>query len=227
MNLTVDTSALLKFYDTEPSASNELGSSISAITGIIGEDIVFGLLRHFFEHEKKEHVEILHKCKAPGSSGYRLDGWILAKSHCYQTEVKNWCASSLSGRSVDESNLAEVAHYNLHHYLTCQRNSKKVWKVLQEMDQEQKCNGKEKSPLLAFWAPVALSPQITDLPPFFRCQLSGYEESIALAEVEHSFSEAWIFSASLYLRSLNTPKLTLCMPRAKERLKIMRDLILK
>lgn len=225
---TVDGEELLKFYDKD-GPRDDLGSPISAITGLIGEDLVLGLLQHYLRRSNKG-LKIVTQCKESGRKGACLDAWVITETNCYATEVKNWCASAFGGREVDdESNLMEVSRYNLTRYLANQEKPRTIWKVLLEMVKHPHCGDLPIKPLLAFWSPVALpdAKVRSDLAPFFECPIEPYLKSIHAAGVTppKEMSSVFIFSASLYLRTLKQKKIRLCMPRAIHRLKELEKLI--
>ncbi len=230
MNLTIRRKALLEFYDQRNKWPGDVGSPISGITGLIGEDLVLGLFQHYLR--TKEHViaKIPTRCKGPENRGSRLDAWVFTPNACYQTEVKNWCASAMGGVSVGSTDetLLRAAKLNLARYLGHKDTAKHVWKVLKPMSRTAEHEHLELRPLLAFWSPVAL-PKVKNtlqLAPFFSCPTKPYAEYIELAGVgEHAFRHVWIFSASLYLRELKQARIQLQMPRAVQRLKKLQELV--
>lgn len=220
----------MTFYDAK-GPCDELGSPISAITGLIGEDLVLGLLRHYLKATHGKEARIVTRCKEAGRRGAWLDAWVIADDICYATEVKNWCASAFGGKPIhpDESNLVEVSHHNLKLYLGKEMNAKQIWKVLREMVRHGDCGELEAKPLLAFWSPVAPTDvkNREALNPFFECPIKPFLASIKFAEVEipKKLKTVSVFSASLYLRTLNQRKLRVCMPRAIQRLRELENLI--
>lgn len=225
-----DLRKLLSFYDLKSNwkdpQEEDATSPISAITGLIGEDLVIGALRHYFRHRKQENLTFEPRCKQPGISGYRLDGWVLSSLFAYQTEIKNWCASALGGKSVAEDRLLEVAKDNLQHYLGGGENPRSVWKVLAKMEAAPVAD-RPIRPLLAFWSPVATGEQEADtLPPaFFDCEIAPYRDVIDGAGISTAFTTVSIFSASLHLRSLSDDVVELEMPRASRRLRKIEEML--
>lgn len=117
--MKVQKAALLEFYDKRRTWPTATGSPVSAITGVIGEDLVLGLLcRHL------DGKILSYGCKPGGSSGRRLDAWVSAGRKLYQVEVKNWCAHSMGGQTVpdDTSGIRKIAERNLMGFLTHPRN---------------------------------------------------------------------------------------------------------
>lgn len=208
---------VLEFYDKRCPWPPVTGSPVSAITGVIGEDLVLGLLC------RRLNGKILsYGCKPEGSSGRRLDAWVSAGGKLYQVEVKNWCAHSLGGETVpdDTIGIRQVSEKNLEVFLTHPRNLEAIWKILGPMKPPTPLEYTEIIPLLALWAPVALSSQDPDLPPYwFDCDLANYKEVIPAQYREVTHKKIQIFSASLYLRSLRSKVIRLSMPRTKERIR--------
>lgn len=242
--LTLDIGRLLGFYDElDREEKKELGSSVSALTGLLGEDVVLGALDKYLKEKIEKPINyacrgkmrtIRRKGKKPKRSNSWLDAWIVLPKKCYQTEVKNWSASAISGISLSpncsHTELLQTAKTNLEHYLGEPRNTKKVWKVLKEM---QKPPRKHVMPLLAFWSPVAPTSASTgrNLRPMFEKRITPYLPQIEEAKIEiNGFKTVTVFSASLYLRDLKRrgiKKVRLYMPRAARRLLLLSDIGLK
>lgn len=216
--------ALLDFYDRKQSWSSATGSPVSAVTGIVGEDVVLGLLcRHL------DGQILSYECKPAGLAGGRLDAWVAGGGQLYQVEVKNWCSHSLGGRPIspDDVNLREVAEANLQEFLRHTRNRESIWKVLGAMKAVKNSDNSDSVPLLALWAPVAIPAPEADgrLPFWFDCPLSEYLDVLPPQHVNTTQRTLHIFSASLYLRSLLDEVIELPMPRAEARLRQLAALI--
>lgn len=228
--LTIRCDALVQFYDRINQWPEQLGSPVTAITGVIGEDLVLGLLRHYWVSKGNEIPAFNYKCKSVGMKGPRLDAWVLTGDKCFQTEVKNWCACAIGGKDVghDDTRLRSVAEQNLERYLGHSNNSAAVWKVLAPMEPPADQQNRKICPLLAFWSPVALrgSSPSQVLPTFFSCDLKRFEHSIGGRYPGHGYQDVWVFSASLYLRSLNESSVTLYLPRALHRLRELQKLLI-
>ena len=242
--LTLDIGRLLGFYDElDREKKKELGSSVSALTGLLGEDVVLGALDKYLKEKIEKPINyacrgkmrtIRRKGKKPKRSNSWLDAWIVLPKKCYQTEVKNWSASAINGISLSpncsRTELLQTAKTNLEHYLGEPRNTKKVWKVLKEM---QKPPRKHVVPLLAFWSPVAPTYASTgrNLHAMFEQRITPYLRQIKEAKIEiDGFKTVTVFSASLYLRGLKrrgVKKVRLYMPRAAKRLSLLREMGLK
>lgn len=249
--------ALLKLYDKkrkkEKTAEDEedLGSPITAITSLIGEDLLLGFFDHYLQEKTSGDGIIwdprhMYKCKGPGNKGSRLDAWIKTKKgKLYQAEAKNWCASAIGGVEVEddcETNAektkskrktytwSEAARHNRDRYLAHKDCIKPVWKVLVETQIPDEFSGTHPERLLLFWSPVAPfegAPKDT-LEPFFSVKTAEFAESIEKAGLDLPApyaKEVHIFSASNYLRQTSAPsEFQICMPRVRERLDELRKL---
>lgn len=225
--------ALIKLYDEKPAknqkdkAEEQLGSPITAITSLIGEDLVLGIFELFL-HDTGDGFKIGpdYFCKSKGSRGPRLDAWILtSQSICYQAEVKNWCASAKGGKRIktgDGSSWLKAAHRNYDRYLRHDDNIRAVWKVVAEMQPWEQGGPERPQPLLAFWSPVA-PPSTTShdaIEAFITVTTRDFKEQIESAGYWPPVAEeVRIFSASNYLRqSVKSENISVCMPRVRHRL---------
>lgn len=218
--MKINRERILAFYDKRCPWPTETGSPVSAITGVIGEDLVLGLLRRHLNGKI-----LSYGCKPEGSTGRRLDAWVSAGGKLYQVEVKNWCAHSMGGRTVpdDASGVRKIAEINLWEFLTHPRNLEAIWKILGPMKPPSSEGNANPIPLLALWAPVASPNRLSSLPPFwFHCDLSNYEGVIPKQYRKVAHRKIHIFSASLYLRSLQSKAINLPMPRAEERIRCLK-----
>lgn len=238
--LTLNIESALRFYDElSDRGTAPLGSSVSALTGLIGEDLVLGALDNYFGGKVTKEID--YSCKGVVSTIRRrgkkskktnswLDAWIKLPDRCFQTEVKNWSASAVGGKPVSRDGLVAAAHHNMRVYLEETRNTTKVWKVLKKM---RDAPMKRVEPLLAFWSPIAPESvkKEKQLKPLFRQSISPYLRKIRAARiVPAGFESVTIFSASLHLRNLQRrgkKTVTLYMPRAAQRLSQLRQLGIK
>jgi len=242
----LEISKLLDFYDVRRTPDEDTGSPITAITSLIGEDLVLGLLElHFKESGRALQCPVERKCTTGETTGPRLDGWIRTKKgDVFQTEVKNWCASAIGGVSVDgelEPRSArrnqrrrytwfEAAESNRERYLNHKDVAAKVWKVLVPMKPPEDWPRRNAKPLLAFWSPVAPpgAKKEKDLKPFFQVKTSEFRAIIGKSGLKlpkKRFSTVWIFSASNYLRSLKRREtIEIPMQRVQGRLEELRKL---
>jgi hypothetical protein len=97
--MQINLNNLLEFYDDKKRCHSY---HVSAITGLIGEDLAFNFFKHYVENDlrgKIKRVEL--KCTQGARNGKRLDRWIHAeyqdKDIFFQTEIKNWSSHSLGG----------------------------------------------------------------------------------------------------------------------------------
>jgi hypothetical protein len=213
---------LLEFYDHEPQWGESESSPVSAVTGVIGEDLVLALLCRKLGGKIRGY-----DCRGKGAW---LDAWVTTSETEYQVEAKNWCAHSLGGDKVeaDGSNLRSVAEENLRVYLEEPRNRAKIWKVLGAMKAVEGHSEETKpEPVLAFWAPVA-EVGSSKLPSFFSVAMDSYisREIVPLNLRETLHKRVHVFSASLYLRQeCLDDTLDLDMPRAAHRMKWLQSLL--
>lgn len=224
MTTLIDIEQLLIFYDETPDQVNR-GPVVSAITGLIGEDLMLGLLKHYFENHKKR-CEIIYNKPIGDGNRSQLDAWIfIQRENLYQVEIKNWSAWSIPRVSVDNENPSEAGDINRKNYLYT-RNTKaaeKVWKVLRPMQSPTCKEGFKPKPLLAFWCPI--SPATIE-EPFSKFSITEdvFSESIDSTGFPNDFEkisqEVSIFSASFYLRQLRKKidRIKIEMPRAKDRI---------
>jgi hypothetical protein len=168
-----------------------------------------------------------------------LDAWVYTTKEHYQVEIKSWSASAVGGQPIvpnDEKLLLKACGTNKHTYLNNRRNSKKVWKVLEKMQNEKSRGNNERTPrkaLLAFWSPITNDEDLSEkrkLKPFFEIDdLSPFQDSINHANLRScEFDKVSVFSASLYLRQLRNediPYIELDMPRVDDRLEHLVRLI--
>jgi hypothetical protein len=236
---------LFKFYDRRFSGAEEKGSPVTAVTSLIGEDVVLGLLEHYLKTIGKDSVVRgpIYKCNTGKQTGPRLDAWIHTRKHLYQVEVKNWCASAIGGvevggekfrgktkrRQRKQLTWLEAATHNRGRYLDRKDTAKKVWKVLVSMKPPDDVSSKKPTPLLAFWSPVAPvgAGKDEDLKPFFPVKTKHFRRTIAKAGLNLPKgypAKVWVFSASNYLRAIRNNDVKVRMPRVAQRLAELREL---
>jgi hypothetical protein len=227
---------LISFYDEK--RPKEAKKPASSITGIIGEDLIAGLFKHYIEQEDKKNGEAKILSLNP-KNGKWLDRWIIKSNEhgkiCYQTEIKNWSAHSFNGKSFHDLSEIQVKEQateifnDLFQFGDLKDPS--VGKVLHEM------KGKtisdyfdciEHRPLVCFWMPIC-KPNC-QLVPFFEVEIienSKYNEG--------NFKTLAFFSASIYLRTLlkekkyieveNKKTILIEAPNISERLKRLNALV--
>jgi hypothetical protein len=239
---------LFKFYDQRFSGDEEKGSPVTAVTSLIGEDVVLGLLEQYLKTAGKDAVVRgpIYRCNTGKQTGPRLDAWIRTRKHLYQVEVKNWCASAIGGVEVAAKECAEKtknkkrkqltwlesATHNRERYLAHKDVAKKVWKALVSMKPPETLSSKKPIPLLAFWSPVAPvgAKNDEDLEAFFPVATKHFRKTIAKAGLRLRKPHpptAWVFSASNYLRASKNSVFEVRMPRVAQRLAELRKLGIK
>ena len=209
--------ALIRFYDDLADADYadvDRGSHVSAITGVIGEDLLLGLLFHYWESPpiSLNARRLPDKCKAPGKKGKRLDAWVArGDERLFQIEIKNWSAHSLGERGLRigaSSNDIEEASHNrwVKFFGQNDKMPASALKILLNMPAPEQYASWPIERLLCFWLPLAES----EVTPMTKTRI--LEKGIS------------VFSASIYLRQLDVEELELEVPRIESRLKILSSL---
>lgn len=208
--------ALLSFYDAPsswPKQTSGRGSHVSAITGLIGEDIVLGLLTHYLSGDGRSADVLSYKCKGSGLKGKRLDAWITCGDTIYQVEVKNWSAHSIGGydlpltASADE--LAAFAKRRWQKFFKENGLAKGIEKVMITMEPPPQYRGQRRGRILGFWSYIVNS------------------EGSPLSTHSVNNDELLVFSASAYLRSLTTEHIEIDVPRVDARLRLLKSLVVQ
>lgn len=209
-----DRKALICFYDDLADASftdADRGAHVSAITGIIGEDLLLGLLAHYWAGQNPPVLceRIPDKCKAPGKKGKRLDGWVTMGEHrLAQVEIKNWSAHSLGERtlafSVTEDELAAAARRKWQDFFgNNDKMPNSALKILLDMPPPERFTERAVERVLCFWLPLAQD----EVKPLTTAQILGKSVNV--------------FSGSIYLRQLRCDRLELHVPRVEARLRLL------
>ncbi len=211
---------LIEFYDNKRSeifANDGLGGDVSAITGLIGEDLLVAILFHYWRNGEHLNPERLpDPCKEDGvKNGKKLDAWLVRDNQTiFQVEIKNWSAHSKNGRSVPtNANQEDI-----------QSNANKRWieyfgdngglpeqakKILLPMQRPQGFENHKLERMLLFWFPIAedtLQPMSVVKKPYRQ--------------------ELHVFSASIYLRKLSEEVIDLDTPIIQRRCNTL-DLLVK
>ena len=209
---------LIRFYDERAEDAGR-GSDVSALTALWGEDLLLGILQHYWRSEGADSEILSYSCGTGKKEGPRLDGWLLKRAdraEClYQVEVKNWAAYSFGERQLEfaasEDKLREYCEEQWKHYFGGDLiPAESVAKVLVEMKRPRGYEKLQAMPLLCFWFFISESM----LSPFSR---HHYPDG----------REVHVFSASAYLRSVKEEFVEISMPRAERRMKLLSDLIQK
>jgi len=206
INIEIDIEHLVKFYDEKEKDAPK--KPASSITGIIGEDLISGLYKHYIENYKKEgKVTIL---QGNPKNGKWLDRWMVQENEsqiiCYQTEIKNWSAHSLGGVSFHNLNDAEIKKKAINIFNDTFQNGDlkdpSVGKVLNDMKDKNIIEeyGVERiRPLVCFWMPICKDGE--ELNPFFEIKIEVNSKNNT-----GRFTVLSFFSASIYLRALLNEK---------------------
>jgi hypothetical protein len=195
---------LIKFYDLK----GENSKHASSVTGLIGEDLITGIFKHYLESKSpNSKVNVLTE-NPKEKNGRWLDRWIIQENGneniCYQTEIKNWSAHSLGGVhfEYDPSNPLDFKT------LDSDKIFNKIWddakmefkdaavnKVLKQMKSNAELDSlpsKIIEPLVCFWMPITRS-SVKD--PIIELNISN---------ANTNFNTVTIFSSSIYLRKLRS-----------------------
>lgn len=225
-------SRLLNFYDNEnwdPEANfgDGGGGHSSALNGLLGEDLVLALFAHYWDqtHEHRPNI-VSYRCTTGRRQGPRLDAWINPAPNreldqgdfLFQTEIKNWSRWGVGGSynispDAGTDEVLKEAHrqWDIVASPNHERNVKALSKVMSnEMQLPENHGHFDARPLLLMWRPI-LPPSQKHLTPFVR-----------VGETGHYLCGAWLFSASIFLRTGNLDEaLDLEMPRAGARLRLL------
>lgn len=221
---------LLEYFDLK--GTTDYGDATATIS-VVGEDLCAAIFKHFCELKRGSKIIIVepnqHIPVQMKRVGRRLDRWIMEKRKnnniFYQTEIKNWCSRAIGGvdvpLDVNKDNLDDLAEHNwLHHFPDFQSSEANgINKVLVEMLNDKRVisdkklelpDSYSKEPLLILWN-VAKPKEEKDY--FFKFKLPN--------KYFH-YDYCWIFSCSLYIRSLykkGVLELIVDMPNITRRLR--------
>lgn len=209
---------IVGFFDQKSKDGNHDGSDVSAIIGLLGEDLLLGVLQHYWTSSEGTQSKILaYKCTNGSLKGPRLDGWLLKNARkgdeLYQVEVKNWAAYAIGGKELkpdaSEQELQNYSERNWNRFFAPEAiPGKHISKVLEKMKRPAGYEHLTPVPLICFWICVSAT---TMSPYSIRKYASG--------------KQVHIFSASAYLRTLGDDHIHIAMPRAKRRLGLLTNLI--
>lgn len=233
--MKLDIQKTIKLFDE---IMPEYRGHISPVIGMIGEELMIGIFRHFFKSCGFKTELLKEIPKIGGITGPRLDAWIFCQKgnnkFWYQAEIKNWSAFAIGGYEINintkPAELKEwarkrMAQQKKEHFDNSQNQPNKVTKVLVKMRQTDEIKEKSRiiKPLLLFWLVISAKP------PKVFSQYKFNKNVIRLIERRYkkSFSSAEIFSASLYLRELykkGTRFIDIDMPIMKYRLDLTKSI---
>jgi len=233
--LTLNVKDVLSFFDHLSPASK---GHVSAIVGVIGEDLGISLLRHCLQ-ELGIGTRVVTERGVPKTPtngtgrGHRLDRWLLADPSgdqprtLYQVEVKNWSATAIGGKElrVDASE-SVIRNYRKERWLSHWDadeggfRDEIVGKVLGRMKLPIQMD--DESGQLTLILPPFQQTEVEPLVCFWwATHFSGEDESLfrfPLVNPVNEFPGFWVFSMSNYLRSLKVPEITLEMPSGSTRI---------
>lgn len=201
------------------------GSHVGAINGLIGEDLLLGLFRHWLESRGPiGNVDVEPKCLPGTRSGGRLDAKVYARfadgtEELYQVEAKNWCASSYKEVTLAwQADVAAHTRVNALHWDYMRKTlestvTRTLNKVLGKMVFPKCYAHLTPTPLALMWWAVA-----PDDGPTTRF----------LSEMKlNSGRTVSIFSCRNYLSSLqpSVSVLNIPMPRVEQRLQLLMSIL--
>lgn len=229
--------SLLDLYDKR---SDENKKITSAISGMLGEDLAAGLIKHYFVNSCNSIVRILdHKVTNRGN-GKRLDRWICAttgnKKILYQVEIKMWNSNSFNEVSgiADNIKIDKQPYKNLCKLWDDKKkvfkseNSKKVLTKMKKPENLKEPNGPEnikryrQKALICYWMQITPSKN-TDLSKFkgfFNKRVKGKG---------NDFKTLSFFSLSFYLRYLKSngdDSVEIDLPNYKQRREKLNSIVL-
>jgi hypothetical protein len=161
--LTINVEEVLRFFDEKPECSR---GHATGVVGVIGEDLNTGCFRHYAESKGAKVSVKADKVNTGKSKGPRLDRWIVVDwpdrgRTVYQTEIKNWSAHAISGKTLAVGATPDkVADYKQERWdLRWDSQSRAlkldmVAKVLVQMKRPDGVTEEEVRPLLIFWEAI-------------------------------------------------------------------------
>lgn len=236
--VTLDREALLSFYDDRDGAvvvndrSEPLGASsgshVSAISGLMGEDLVLGLLLEYLRNplslgraRPKTRI-VSYTCPVKGTRK-KLDAWLSnvdeGVAEAFKVEIKNWSSYSLGEQgaalkpTATEAGVIKTANERWARFEKAQFKVDGVTKVVGEVKAPQGVDPKAiVIPILAFWLPIAPDDGEGRCAPLHWAQIEG--------------KSCLVFSASIHLRMLKTKTVSIEMPRLRDRLDALSHLLI-
>lgn len=206
---------ILAFYNTCQKDDGH-GTHVSSITSLIGEDLILGLLEHYWENVHQARMEILkYICTTGKKKGPHLDAWVLKvqkeEKQLFQVEIKNWGANAIGGTVIPEGALNETILPEAKNTFEKYLKDPKVTKVFETMKKPRNAPVEsDPLPLIAVWSPVSNSDQLS---PYFV--VSKYSNR----------QPFHVFSASLYLRSLSSEYVDIKSERVDKRMERLTQMI--
>ncbi len=239
--VTISVNELLRFFDEKPVWSQGQATSI---VGVVGEDLNTACFQRYLRSTGiSANVLTLPNSHKPWpvttgkTRGPRLDRWIRVdwpngRSAVFQTEIKNWSAHAIGGKTLSASvTTEELMTYRQKrwegqwddHLKTLTNHS--TGKVLVRMKPPDGVHEDEVRPLLIFWE--AIGPREEKDRHLFSVNASTREFPFKVPDSWTGFCkvpELWVFSVSSYLRSVREATIELSMPVGIRRLQILNEL---
>lgn len=226
MRLNIEST--IRFFD-EYHAEND--GHVSAVVGILGEDLAAGAFVHYLNDNGREGVILNEKPIQGGRGGKWLDRWIhdTTEGILYQTEIKNWSSWAIGGKQLTIRASKEEYSNVLKHYWDHEKKvdfvargfPNHVTKVLLTMkDPKEVSEVIFVKPLLILWMPI--SPD-TEPRSFFSVDVGEVNP-----DAKTEFSRLHIFSISNYLRELYAKGITqidIEISDTPRRLEILQELV--
>ena len=228
--ISVPRTELLRFFDERPEGSMTHAGSIVTV---VGEDLNTACFVDYLDGIGAKGSVFNQRVTTGNRKGPRLDRWIDVRwpdnsRTVFQTEIKSWSAHAYGGEvlAVDAGTQA-IAEYRQRRWdrrwneksrmLT---DGERTLKVLVRMKPPEGVDASDVRPLLIFWE--AIGPPESD--HLFKIPNPSHEFPKKSWPTSPEFPELWVFSVSSYLRSVAAETLTLPMPNAAHRLRLLQDL---
>lgn len=207
---------LLDFFDNK---KDDIRHDISSVIGVVGEDLGATLFKHYYEATFGKKVTISPFPVVSGTmKGPRLDRWIYVEQSkdkliAHQTEIKNWSAYAIGARKVDvdPKTIPAIGLLNwkdrikLLKHKDKNRENKVFYPMKKPIDFPKSTI---LEPLIIYW--YVLSKDGKNLNPFFNVNMPI-----------KGFKKLNVFSMSNYLRSIKKKEITLDMPSAEKRIRLL------
>ena len=204
-----------------------------SIVGLVGEELNAACFIDYLDGIGAKATVLNQSVTRGSGKGPWLDRWIDVRSPdnsrtVFQTEIKSWSAHSYGGEvlAVDADTQA-IAKYRQRRWdrrwdaeRRLLRDSNQTLKVLVRMKPPEGVDAGDVRPLLIFWE--AIGPPKSD--HLFKIPNPSHEFPKKSWPTSPEFPELWVFSVSSYLRSVAAETLTLPMPNAAHRLRLLQDL---